>query len=668
MIQHGFQGTMRFRVCVIALVAMCVSACDSSDSGSNPLAATPIPTDQPADVTASYADAFRLLRQATFGPDESSLQRARALGIERWIDEQIVMPSAYTSNSDGRLSHLQMLEQMATTVEPGLDWFRDSSEGGAYFFGDVSGFTDVYQTSVWFANALDAPDQLRQRVAYALSQIMVVSHSEFPLERRAEALAHYYDILAKHAFGNFRDLISEVSRSPAMGIYLSHQGNRKGNPSRNTLPDENFARELMQLFTIGLYELNLDGSGKTDSQGNLIPSYNQTDIEELSRVMTGWDLQFNDRYGASNQTQGSFVHFMEFNDEEHDFEAKQVLGADIPAGLTAGRDLELALDILFRHGNTAPFISKHLIQRLVTSNPSEHYVERVARVFVDNGEGVRGDLGAVVRAILLDEEARSVDTALTARFGKASEPLLAYTSLLRAFDVQPLDGWSKGVNSEEGETPVPVTGLYYFRAERELGQGALRSPSVFNFYSPDFVPQDDFYNNGVGGQPLVLPEMQLRTPQNIAGYQKLLLLHERLLERNDLIRRFGSVEAFVAQKSSWDNTQAIALVDFTPLLHAFEQALEGDQNGDFLTINSSIRNEQGQFPKEAAISRLIDVLELTLTGNQTVDAASRQQMIEYFKSDSYYNQKNLSKVDEAYRVVAGLVQYLALSPYFLAQQ
>lgn len=261
---------MRFRVFALALVAVCVSACDSSGSSANPVAATPaVPINESVDVTASHADAFRLLRQASFGPDETSLQSARTLGIEGWINDQIAMPSAYTSNSDGRLSHLQMLEEMATAVEPGLDWFRDSPDGESYFFGDVSGFTDVYQNSVWFANALDAPDQLRQRVAYALSQIMVVSHSEFPLERRAEALAHYYDILAKHAFGNFRDLISEVSRSPAMGIYLSHQGNRKGNPARNTLPDENFARELMQLFTIGLYDLNLDGSGKTDSQGNL---------------------------------------------------------------------------------------------------------------------------------------------------------------------------------------------------------------------------------------------------------------------------------------------------------------------------------------------------------------------------------------------------------------
>ena len=667
MMQHGIQGTMRFRVLVLTLVALCLGACGGSSSSSNPVAAATAVT-PPADVTASYADAFRLLRQASFGPNESSLQEVQALGIQGWIEEQIAMPSAYVSGTDDRPSHLQMLESMATTVEPALEWFRQSGTGERYFFGDVSSFTDRYQNSVWYANALDAPDQLRQRVAYALSQILVVSHTEFPLERRAEALAHYYDILARHAFGNFRDLIGDVARSPAMGVFLSHQGNRKGNPARNTLPDENFARELMQLFTIGLYELNLDGSGKTDASGNLIPSYSQADIEELSRVMTGWDLQFNERYGAASQTQGSFVHFMEFNDEEHDFDGKRVLGSDIPAGLTAGRDLDAALDILFQHGNTAPFISKHLIQRLVTSNPSPQYIERVAGVFADNGEGVRGDLAAVVRAVLLDEEARNVDTALTERFGKANEPLLAYTSLLRAFNVQPLNGWFKDLPAESTDTPVPVNDLYYFRAESELGQGALRSPSVFNFYSPDFVPQDAFYNTGVDGQPLVLPEMQLRTPQNIAGFQKLLLMHERLLERNDLIRRFGSVEEFVAQNSHWSNTQAIALIDFTPLLQAFEQALEGDQNGDFLTINSSIRNEQGQFPKEAAISRVIDLLELTLTGNQTVDAASRQQMIEYFRFDDYYNQKNLTPEEEAQRVVAGLVQYMALSPYFLAQQ
>lgn len=287
MIQHGIRGTMRFRALAIALVSLGLSACGGSKSSSDPIAGAAVPGDDPpVVVTASYGDAFRLLRQASFGPDQTSLQRAQALGISGWIDDQISMRSAYSSESDEMLSHLELLQAMATSLEPTLEWFRHSPAGEPYFFGDVSCFTDIYQNSVWFANALDSQDQLRQRVAYALSQIMVVAHVEFPLERRVEALAHYYDILARHAFGNFRDLIGEVSRSPAMGIFLPHQGNRKGNPSRNTLPDENFARELMQLFTIGLYELNLDGSGKTDEQGNLRPSYEQGDIEELARVMT----------------------------------------------------------------------------------------------------------------------------------------------------------------------------------------------------------------------------------------------------------------------------------------------------------------------------------------------------------------------------------------------
>ncbi len=666
MIRRGIRGATRFRALAFAIVSLGLAACDSSSSGSNPVPVSEVET--VSVLSANYSEAFRLLRQASFGPDEASLQRARALGVAGWIDEQIGMPSAYSSDTDERRSHLQQLEVMATSVEPTLEWFRESPTGESYFFGEVSRYTDVYQNSVWFANALDAPDQLRQRAAYALSQIVVVADGEFPLERRAEALAHYYDILAKHAFGNFRELIGEVSRSPAMGIFLSHQGNRKGNPARNTLPDENFARELMQLFTIGLYELNLDGSAKTDGEGKLLPSYTQADIEELARVMTGWDLQFNDHYGSANQTQGSFVHFMEFNDEQHDFGAKRVLGKDIPAGLVEGRDLDFALDILFQHSNTAPFISKHLIQRMVASNPSPQYIERVAKVFEDNGYGVRGDLAAVVRAVLLDVEARDLNIAQRQEFGKANEPLLAYTSLLRAFDVQPINGWSLDADADSSEQPVPVDGLYCFRIERELGQGALRSPSVFNFYSPDFVPQDDFYNQGLGDGSLVLPEMQLRTPQNIAGFQKLLLLHVRLFERNDLARRYGSVEEFVAQRAKWNNAPAIALLDFTPLLQAFERALEGDQNGDYLAINSTTPNEQGLTPKEAAISRVVDLLDLVLAGGQAVKSADRQQMIEYFNTNSYYDQNNLSPVEEAHRVVAGMVQFIALSPYFLAQQ
>ncbi len=666
MVQRGSQGAVTLRAfglrVVVVMATLCLVACGDSSPSPSAAVSTEIPDSDADSEGASYLEAFRLLRQATFGADAASLARVQELGVSAWLDEQIQMSSAYDSAEDEHLSHLQMLELMATSVEPGLDWYRSTDAAESYFYGDVSGFTDIFQNSVWFANALDGPDQLRQRVAYALSQIMVVSAFEFPLERRAEALAHYYDILAKHAFGNFRELLGDIARSPAMGVYLSHQGNRKGNPARNTLPDENFARELMQLFTIGLYELNLDGSSKSDAQGQLIPSYGQGDIEELSRVMTGWDLQHNDRYGAASQSQGSFVHFMEYTNDEHDFGAKQVLGTEIPAGLSVEDDLDAALDILFYHDNTAPFIAKQLIQRLVTSNPSPLYIGRVAQAFVDNGQGQRGDMAAVVRAVLLDIEARNPLAAETDRFGKASEPLLAYTALLRAFDVQPIDGWSLSV--DDASAAQSVAGLYYFRVERELGQAALRSPSVFNFYSPDFIPQDDFYNE----KSLALPEMQLRTPQNIAGFQKLLLLHERLLERNDLERRYGAVDAFVAQKGNWNNSAAIALVDYTFLLQAFERALEGDQNGDFQSISAIDTNDDGMTPREVAISRLIDLLELTLRGEAIMDADTRLQTIDYFRGNSYFNQKNASTVELAHRIVAGMVQFMALSHIYLAQQ
>ncbi|MDX9768597.1 MAG: DUF1800 family protein, partial [Ectothiorhodospiraceae bacterium] len=295
-----------------------------------------------------------------------------------------------------------------------------------------------------------------------------------------------YDTLTRHALGNYQDLMWAVTLSPAMGLYLSMLKNEKADPETNLRPDENYAREVMQLFSIGLVELNPDGSVKRDAQGEPIPTYSQSDVEELARIFTGWNFN-----GATNWKwpQKNYLPMQPWY-AYHDFDAKVIVGnTAIPAGLTPDDDMGWAIHTLFHHPNTAPFVAFRLIQRLVTSNPSPAYVQRVAAVFADNGAGVRGDLYAVAKAILLDPEARFGHVDQPQTFGKLKEPLLRQAALWRAFDARSVDG-----------------AFREWRPETEFGQAALRSPSVFNFYQPDHKPAGALGDLGLYG-----PEFQITT-------------------------------------------------------------------------------------------------------------------------------------------------------------
>ena len=426
-------------------------------------------------------DHFRLLVQATFGPNELSISSIGELGTNAWIDAQLNMSSAYDSTSDNWLTHLERTIEIAQQAEPDVGWYDADDDDTAYFNeanGDIQ--VTLYQMAAWWDNVLGNPkypalgqDQLRQRVAYALSQLLVTSNSAFPLNRRGEGLAYYYDLLAKHAFGNYRDLLSDVAQSPTMGAYLSHQGNRKASQSEGIRPDENFAREVMQLFTIGLYELNRDGSPNRDgdpntypdSGSNLLPTYTQQDIEELAKVFTGWDLVGNKKYGRLVNTDGDFTQAMEFNPEFHENEADDyytnqdgrvtILGKTIALNATDrlgnASGLDATLDVLFAHDNIAPYVSRHLIKSFVTSNPSSEYIADVATVFNDDGNGTKGNLKAVVRAILTHQQARDTDAKNGPAFGKIKEPLLMAIHLLRATQARPLDGWTshEGVSMKD---------------------------------------------------------------------------------------------------------------------------------------------------------------------------------------------------------------------------
>ncbi len=445
---------MRRLILLTVSLMLSLAGCGGSGGGSDPSPPPP----PPPPIAVTKAEAFQFLNQATFGAVESEADRVIAMRQESWIDDQM------TKAVSLQLPHIQSLP---------LPQFQFQLQAD--------------RVDIWFRNALHGEDQLRQRVAFALSEIMVVSQLG-ALGDAPFALADYYDVLARNAFGNYRDLMEEVTLHPAMGVYLSMLGNQKPNPALNIRPDENYARELMQLFSIGLVELDTDGSQKLDGQGQPIPTYDQSIIEGFAHVFTGWTWAGSPSFQQARATRLNQVVPMELWEDFHDAGPKLLLnGASLPAGQGGAKDLSDALDNIFNHPNVGPFIAVRLIHRLVTSNPSPGYVSRVAAVFDNNGSGVRGDLGAVVKAVLTDAEANPA--VRTEQNGKIKEPLLRLTQLWRAYDAI----------SNSGRYPFDFA---YFI----FGQGPLQAPHVFNFFSPFYAPPGEIQDGG-----LVAPELEIST-------------------------------------------------------------------------------------------------------------------------------------------------------------
>ena len=430
------------------------------------------------DVPLTAADAARFLTQVTFGPiktDIDALTGKRLVDLGSWITAQMALPASL---------HLDATRADFNTYTA---------------TGDTPQFSYANRQAAWWSLAVNAPDQLRQRVAFALSEILVVSDENTTLYNNPQGLANYYDLLVTGAFGNFRTLLDNVTLSPVMGVYLSALRSSKATYDDKgnllTSADENYAREVMQLFTIGLNQLQPDGTLKLDPNGLPVPTYNQTTVTEMAKIFTGWAFQSGDPTSAGNfrGSAADYLHPMMLYPAFHDTSAKNIVGGTvIPANQTGTQDLKIALDTLFNHPNTGPFIARELIQRLVTSNPSPGYIYRVAQVFANNGSSVRGDLGAVVRAILTDYEARSAVVAATPSYGKLKEPLLRATALLRAFNGA----------SNSGRYSL-FTGQ---NTENLLGQTALHSPTVFNYFLPDFVQPGTLAAAG-----LYAPEYQILT-------------------------------------------------------------------------------------------------------------------------------------------------------------
>ena len=438
---------------------------------------------------ARKQDAVRFLSQASFGPTTASVTALASKTNTAWLAEQMGLPATADY----------------------VNFVQAQYDKGAAFRPKGASYTPNWVGQAFWQTAATAPDQLRKRVAFALHQIFMVSQVDSNLWHQARAVARYHDLLNQHAFGNYRALLEDMALSPAMGIYLSHMRNRKEDAASGRMPDENFAREVMQLFSIGLHELNNDGSAKQDSSGNAIETYNNADVMAMAKVFTGWSWAFADneltdskfRWGSPDTSAGTDQRIdllaMKAYPGQHSTAAKPLFAGkpwavNIAAGGTAQADLKQALDALFNHPNVGPFIGRQLIQRLVTSQPSLAYVARVAAVFNNNGSGVRGDLAAVVRAILLDNEARN---APPAGFGKLREPVLRVAHWMRALDAK------------------SASGQYMMAWELDSsGQRALHAPSVFNYYRPGYVPP----GTGFAAAKATAPEFQIVNESTVAAW------------------------------------------------------------------------------------------------------------------------------------------------------
>jgi len=428
------------------LLAVALAGCGGGSSGSAPPPPPPV-------TGLSAADAARLLEQASFGPTPSEVTRVAALGLKGYLDEQIATaPTGY-----GGFSYVPHTAPASCKYDP-------TAPTGAASLCARDNYSLFQVQRQFYQNALAGPDQLRQRVAFALSQILVTSGVEI---YEAYGMAAYQNLLLRDALGNYRQLIEDVTLSPVMGHYLDMAANDKANAALGTSPNENYAREVMQLFSIGVNQLNADGTLKLDANGAAIPTYDQDVIEGMASVFTGWTYPA--RPGAASvwtnpiNFEGTMVSFP----AHHDAGSKLLPnGITAPAGQTPEQDLKLALDTVFNHPNVGPFIGKQLIQHLVTSNPSPAYVARVAAVFADNGQGVRGDLAAVVRAILSDVEARG-DTPSSAAAGHLREPALFITGVLRGLGAQ-------------------SDGVFLVSQSASMGQPIFTPPTVFNYYPPSY--------------------------------------------------------------------------------------------------------------------------------------------------------------------------------------
>lgn len=493
---------------------------------------TPPPPPPPPPTSVTRADATRLLEQSTWGPTPALVDRVRSIGIDAFLNEQFDAPMSSYPNMP-----LVPGTRDNATCPSGSPCARDN-------------YSMYLLQNRFFTNGLYGADQLRQRVAFALHQILVVSGVEVTLPSR---MTPYLQMLDRHAFGNFRDLLVDLTLNPAMGAYLDVNGNTR------TRPNENYAREILQLFSIGTIRLNPDGTPQLDGSGEPIPSYTQATVDNFARVFTGWRFAPNPAAGVTN-----YFDPMVANESQHDRLEKTLLdGAVLPANQSTRQDLEGAIDNIFNHPNVGPFIGKQLVQHLVTSNPSTGYVARVARVFNGEAGTPRGDMRAVIRAILTDPEARG-DAKTEASYGRLRHPAQFVLNILRAFDamsadrMQPSDGYLNPQTSP-------------------MGMDVFRPASVFSYYSPFGAAP------GTGG---------LRGPEF------------GILSTATALRRANFVNTIVFSRIATSaNAPAGTSLDLAPL-----QALANDPNALVDTLNDRVLHGTMSSDMRSAIVRAVSAV------------------------------------------------------------
>ncbi len=489
-----------------AMASAALAACGGGGGGTSQSEPTPVIAGTRISLsTSGYTQlspitdalASRFLQQAQFSASETEIAAVRSLGFARWLETEVAKPSGIM----------------------GWDWLN------AQGYGNVNSPSNYYDSStpgdyMAWSQLMAAPDAARKRMALALSEIMVVSLSGLDFSWRSHAIAKYWDTLNTHAFGNYRDLLGAITLNVAMGYYLNTKGNRKEDTSTGRQPDENYAREVMQLFTLGLTKLNPDGTPQSGSPD----TYTASDVSNLARVLTGYDIDQTQNVPTAIAQTGGGTRTVPSTDyvrlplklttnttnnstANHSTSDASFLGVTIAGSTNPTVALNTALDTLFAHPNIAPFVCKQLIQRLVTSNPSAAYVGRVAATFANNGSGVRGDLAYVYAAILLDDEARNpanADPLQAPEFGRLREPMVRLVQWARTFGVSSAAGtWKVGDLSNPGT---------------QLGQSPLRSPSVFNFFRPGYVPPGTSLTGG-----RVAPEFQLVNESSVGGYLNYLM-------------------------------------------------------------------------------------------------------------------------------------------------
>ena len=612
----------------------------------------------------SRLKAIKLLRQASFTSHETQIEEVMIRGEDAWIDKQLATVGDLDVIDDKKFGYLESMTRFLHKSDP-------ATYPESLFADPYSAFPEtpdglrlkVFNRSIWWQKALHNEDQLRQRVAYALSQILVVGQEgSGHLGFRGEAAAHYYDILVEHAFGNYGELLKDISMNATMADYLTFIASSKENNETGIAPDENYARELMQLFSVGLYELNDDGTRELGADKFPIPTYTQDDVSEMARVFTGWALSSNHYEITKNTKYDNIQNYMHsfilpirsFNDGEfHDDGEKTVLGETIEAGLTPEGDIDRAIEILMANKNIGPHVCRELINRLVTSNPTPEYMSRVVAKFNNNGNGVKGDLKATIKAILIDDEARLASSSVY--YGKVDEYMLLTTHYLSSLNVKPypiihyLD-----TEMEDTYWFTPET-LYYH-------QVPLGASSVFNFYSPEYVPNDiSFTKDG-----LVAPEFEQRTSDELMSFENFLsfILRQNKYEYKYIDTLDGSefIDMLTwAQnhKVSHANFQGL-YIDTTNFYEEFSMFVDGDKERRFDNLNDSATKTVSEHGK-VAIGKLVDYLDNHFTGG-TMPKDYKDELTAYLQTSNLHTNRIHF---QAQNIVKSAIRAIIMSPSYM---